>query len=76
MAKLKKGDKVRITYHPTKPQYERLPGAIYDIRWGLGPVSGTGKLPNPKDKEKYDVQIQDRPSLIVRDLDEEWLELL
>lgn len=80
MAKLVIGAKVRILHHSTNPSYIGLEGNIHNTHCGFGPatrpVSGAGRLPDPASKEKYDVQIQGNPGLVVTYLDKEWLELL
>ena len=81
MLKFKKGDKVKIVRHPTKSHYCGLEGKISDMHEGLGPntrgVADGSKIPQPGKQWKYDVQIDCPPSdFVLRDLEEDWLELL
>ena len=81
MPKFKRGDKVKIVKHPTNPIYCGLGGKISDMREGLGPnthgVADGSEIPQPGKQWKYDVQKDCPPDdFVVRDLEEEWLELL
>ena len=78
--KFSQGEQVKIVKHPTRNEFQGLNGTIAAVREGFAPntigMTEQGAVPEAARQWKYDVTTDTPTSLIVTELQEDWLEMV